>query len=331
MSDAAAASVEDAVRFSSACFSSALRGLMPPQRPSRRQCASAARTQNITKNGGSKTSLLAQPEGRPVASTFVFERVLCGIDETPESLEAARQASRLRAPRGSLVLVAVAHTGAAIHAGFSAVPFAAKILAESQAGLGRAAAALPHARPRLVRGRPVAVLLAEIEREEATLVALGSHGRHRVAGLVFGSAATTILHYAPCSVLVARPQRSGDGPPRRIVLGVDGSPDAAAAAAVARELRDRFEAELRVVTGLGGKKLDADLVSERYPAAEFDPRPPMDALVDAAGAADLLVVGSRGLHGWRALGSVSERVAHRAPCSVLVVRGLEKAEARKQD
>ena len=36
--------------------------------------------------------------------------------------------------------------------------------------------------------------------------------------------------------------------------------------------------------------------------------------------ADLLVVGSRGLHGVRALGSVSERVAHRAPCSVLVVR-----------
>jgi nucleotide-binding universal stress UspA family protein len=36
--------------------------------------------------------------------------------------------------------------------------------------------------------------------------------------------------------------------------------------------------------------------------------------------ADLLVVGSRGLDGFRALGSVSERVAHEASCSVLVVR-----------
>lgn len=36
----------------------------------------------------------------------------------------------------------------------------------------------------------------------------------------------------------------------------------------------------------------------------------------------LIVLGSRGLHGIRALGSVSERVAHRAPCSVLVVRTL---------
>jgi hypothetical protein len=46
----------------------------------------------------------------------------------------------------------------------------------------------------------------------------------------------------------------------------------------------------------------------------------VDVLVSAARDADLLVLGSRGLHGLRALGSVSERVAHRAPSSVLVVR-----------
>jgi nucleotide-binding universal stress UspA family protein len=39
-------------------------------------------------------------------------------------------------------------------------------------------------------------------------------------------------------------------------------------------------------------------------------------------SADLIVLGSRGLNGIEAflLGSVSERVAHRAPCSVLIVR-----------
>jgi nucleotide-binding universal stress UspA family protein len=47
---------------------------------------------------------------------------------------------------------------------------------------------------------------------------------------------------------------------------------------------------------------------------------PVPALVEAAACADLLVVGSRGLHGLRALGSVSERVAYQAGCSVLVVR-----------
>jgi nucleotide-binding universal stress UspA family protein len=47
---------------------------------------------------------------------------------------------------------------------------------------------------------------------------------------------------------------------------------------------------------------------------------PVRALVGASGIVDLVVVGSRGLHGVKALGSVSERVAHQANCSVLVVR-----------
>ena len=50
------------------------------------------------------------------------------------------------------------------------------------------------------------------------------------------------------------------------------------------------------------------------------PDEPATALVAAAADADLLVVGSRGLHGFNALGSVSERVAHNARCSVLIVR-----------
>lgn len=47
---------------------------------------------------------------------------------------------------------------------------------------------------------------------------------------------------------------------------------------------------------------------------------PAPALVDRANADDLIVVGSRGMRGLRSLRSVSEAVAHRAPCSVLVVR-----------
>ena len=46
----------------------------------------------------------------------------------------------------------------------------------------------------------------------------------------------------------------------------------------------------------------------------------MRAIVSATADADLVVVGSRGLHGLKALGSVSERVAHQARCSTIVVR-----------
>ena len=55
-------------------------------------------------------------------------------------------------------------------------------------------------------------------------------------------------------------------------------------------------------------------------AAHNSQMQPAHGLIEAARGADLLVVGSRGTHGAGSLGSVSERVAHEAPCSVLVVR-----------
>ena len=58
-------------------------------------------------------------------------------------------------------------------------------------------------------------------------------------------------------------------------------------------------------------------------AVSFSDAKALDVLLEAAREVDLLVVGSRGLRGLRALGSVSERVAHQAPCSVLVLRGIE--------
>jgi nucleotide-binding universal stress UspA family protein len=52
------------------------------------------------------------------------------------------------------------------------------------------------------------------------------------------------------------------------------------------------------------------------------PGHPADVILDTAAreGVSLVVLGSRGLSGVRALGSVSERVAHRARCSVLVAR-----------
>jgi nucleotide-binding universal stress UspA family protein len=90
---------------------------------------------------------------------------------------------------------------------------------------------------------------------------------------------------------------------------------------VARRLSERFNAELWPVAAHGGKAVDrrlVDLIADRR--REELPDEPVAALVAAAADADLLVVGSRGLHGLRALGSVSERVAHQAHSSVLVVR-----------
>jgi nucleotide-binding universal stress UspA family protein len=170
-----------------------------------------------------------------------------------------------------------------------------------------------------VRGEPLAALTAAIEQEEATLVVVGSHGRRRGAGLVLGGVATSLLRDVPCAVLVARPPSEPDRFPSRLVAGVDGSPEGDAAASVARRLAERHGARLRLVVASGGKNVDATAVRTSHPEADETPEAPVTALLAAAEGADLLVVGSRGLHGVKALGSVSERVAHQAACSVLVV------------
>ncbi len=68
--------------------------------------------------------------------------------------------------------------------------------------------------------------------------------------------------------------------------------------------------------------------SDQAPTEVVDEHP-VRVLVRASMDADIVVVGSRGLHGLKSLGSVSERVAHQAACSVLVVRSAERLmEAR---
>jgi nucleotide-binding universal stress UspA family protein len=74
------------------------------------------------------------------------------------------------------------------------------------------------------------------------------------------------------------------------------------------------------VAATGGKDIQLEAVQELGPDLVVDPGRPVETLTELSKEADLLVVGSRGLHGLRALGSVSERVAHHAQCSVLVVR-----------
>jgi nucleotide-binding universal stress UspA family protein len=102
---------------------------------------------------------------------------------------------------------------------------------------------------------------------------------------------------------------------------VDGSAESAAAFAVASALATRAGAQLWPVVAHAGGEVDeaaVDAIVGGYREELQDEAVP--ALLAAAADADLLVVGSRGLRGLRALGSVSEQVAHRARCSVLVVR-----------
>ncbi len=251
-----------------------------------------------------------------------FARVVCGVDGRRMGFEAARQAGRLTAPDGRSALVAVIDYLAALAGRWGpgppdrgADPLSARGIDEALADLAARAAeslaiaAAQVASPaaperRVVEGRVVDALLHAARTDGADLVAVGAHGGRRLVGDALAEATAVVLREAPCSVLVARHPFDPGRFPERIVVGDDGSPEAAAAMHVASGLRRRSGGTLTVVSA---------------------PRRPVEALVTAALSADLTVVGSRGLHGARALGSVSERVAFRAESSVLVVRAPDPA------
>ena len=248
----------------------------------------------------------------------VFGRVLCGVDGSPAGEEAVRQGARLRSPQGRLLLVSVANPAAAAHpqAAVALELHAATALqdAERQAGADSEA--------HLLIGDPATCLLAAARDRWATLMAVGNHGSHgssRLGGMLAGSVATAVLHRASCSVLIARPPRDPDGFPSRVTVGVDGSDVSREALEVAKEVGSRLNATVTAVIARGATT-DLQASADTVDAIRVDERDPVDALLDAARTSDLLVLGARGLHGLRALGSVSERVAHRAPLSVLVVR-----------
>jgi nucleotide-binding universal stress UspA family protein len=256
-------------------------------------------------------------------STSTFSRVLIGVDGTDAGYEACRQARMLAAPGATLEAVAVVHLADAIQVGLEAQHATDVLRADAEAALAEARRILgDRAEIRFMNGFVTPTLLHEIDAFGATTIAIGSHGHRRLTEIVLGGVAGELLHSAPCSVLLARKRTGAHGLPGRIVVGVDGSEHARLALAAARELGQRLSVPVEAVVATGGKDVDLDAVRQLAPEMrEIDARP-ADALVDAAAGASLLAVGSRGLHGIRALGSVSERVAHRAACSVLVVRAL---------
>ena len=184
---------------------------------------------------------------------------------------------------------------------------------------------MTHSTARVARGEPLHVLRHVCDEADATLLALGGRHSSRFLGIVMGDTATELLHDGTCSVLIARPQAGRSWKPASVVVGLDGSASALAALATTDELAARLGATVEVVSATGdesprrgsawGDKVDT-----------WDPNHPVAALVERSREADLIVVGSRGLHGLRALGSISERVAHQARCSVLVVHQTSPAD-----
>lgn len=188
------------------------------------------------------------------------------------------------------------------------------------------------------------------------LIVVGSHGRTGFAGLVLGSVSQHVLHHVNCSVRIGRHHLHSQERPIRLLLGADGSPDAAAAltAITSRPwpngtearivavsdrtleyvcpvaatpeslpivLEEQWRSRMSRLIGNGVKQLK---MHGLHATGEVLTGKPASALVAEAEkwAADCIFLGARGLNAAERLflGSVSTAVSAHARRSVEVVK-----------
>jgi nucleotide-binding universal stress UspA family protein len=271
-----------------------------------------------------------QPETPSSRVGPAFGSILCGVDGSRPSFEAARQAAVLADEGTALRYVAVTW-----EQGFGA----------------NAVATLSHARGEdaLRRVRDEAQELGvrtTVEQRHAAdacrrlielagghdLLVVGIHGRSRVPGIVLGKTAATLVHRSPIPVLVARRPPSEAEFPQDILLAVDGTPASHVAAEAAARIARRHGSRVAIIAAATRDEAERRELAEEA-AAVLAATGSEPVMLDeygsphravAAAAAELgttlVVCGSRGLHGIAALRSTSKRIAHAAPCSVLVMR-----------
>jgi nucleotide-binding universal stress UspA family protein len=250
----------------------------------------------------------------------IFRRVICEVAPGAAGARAAVQAALVTAPGGELELVAAVHRDA-VSAEEAAPGDVAELEREAEARLAEAVSLVGQIRSvhgTLVRDLPELGLRSAASRRGATLlvVAAGDDGS------LASGAGSSLLHAAPCSLMVARAPAESAQFLHSVVVGIDGSTGSTTALRSALELARRYRVEVFAVAATGGVAIDLD--SARLSALEEgielieDNRPPVAALTSVD--ADLIVVGNHGLHRLGALGRVSERVANSALCSVLIAR-----------
>lgn len=277
--------------------------------------------------------------------------VVVGVDGSAQSLAAVREATREASWRGldlhiihafiwPLMHVDVGPSAEAPQGGLR--HDAERVLAQA-ADMAAATDATVAVTADLVTGAASGVLLHAARK--ASLLVLGDRGLGGFSGLLLGSAAVHVTSHIETPVLVVRGEQSRAGP---VVLGVDGSPEAAGAVAAAFVEADQRRSELLAVRVWHEPQTGIPPVPEPYDAELLEVHDLIDqacagcrkwhpnvrvsheilagpvarTLVELSERAQLMVVGARGRGGFAGLllGSVSQQLLHHSACPVLVVR-----------
>ncbi|HWC33095.1 MAG TPA: universal stress protein, partial [Actinomycetota bacterium] len=266
-------------------------------------------------------------KGRPPSfwdDAPVLSLVAVGTDGSDSASSAVAHAARLAEATGAELAVVHAYGGT----GSLDSPVGTR---EIGASLLRDVAGrhVPTSRARAVlrEGDPADVLLDVARQEGADLIVVGNRGMGRRPARI-GNVPNRIAHRAPCDVLIAQTTRGRrQRTYGRVLLTTDGSPTAGRAVAVGARLASVVGADT-VLLHVG-----ADTSVAERTAAELQPDLTVEALtvegdpartigdVAAERDCDLIVIGNRGMTGLRRfLASVPSRVAHEAPCHVLLVK-----------
>lgn len=221
-----------------------------------------------------------------------------------------------------------------------------------------------HVRAEALVGTPSRELIQRANQWEADLIVVGSQGRSALGRLFLGSVSKKVATEARCSVRVARGGvEKGDDAPPRIIVGVDGSPEAERAIRAVGVRVWPDETEVRIITvddGVSPARVSGILPTAtamitgcneeagvkartmvEWAAEELraiglnvsvaiKKGDPQHVLVEEARkwGADCIFVGPRRFNiafERVRLGSVSTAVVTNAPCSVEVVRSDEGA------
>lgn len=283
--------------------------------------------------------------------------VIVGFDGSEGSLHALKWAAKAAKDRGRTLEVITTWTMPAADLGIGASSTLQEELLDelrqeahgvNDEALKVAAEMGTNATGEVLVGRTPAALVKH--SEGANLVVVGSHGSGGLTGFLLGSVSRQVATHAKCPTVVVRPLQVDQ---HDVVVGVDGSPHSLKALEWAFEqasytgsalhvlhsweipptwsmvevpsyepevlIRDYGNAELRETSeAMAGFREDFPDVKVRQEVMKGSP---VKSLVKASQNAALLVVGSRGLGGFRGLllGSVSHAVVHKAACSVAVV------------
>jgi nucleotide-binding universal stress UspA family protein len=296
----------------------------------------------------------------------MFTKILAGVDETAGSVHAAELAEEIARAMGADLLLMTAYQDPLLPFPLTLGGSPTHRLHDAETLLRTVRPAhAPHAHTRAIPDFSTSRALRRTAQSEGVdLVVLGGARAASNGNLCVGRTGRQVVHGAPFPVAFASPNLGrGAGALRRIVVGVDGGPEAVLALRVATQLGTAVGAEVAAVSVLDDRVplvwaplgLSAEMARwdetmdrrhERIAArmqelvpdqdgveSEIVVGDPLEQLSSAAHEADLLVLGSRawGSPGRISLGSTADALCQGTPCSLLIVPRPDAAVALPHD